>query len=59
MTSDEPQFNDIAKQLNNVCYDTDDYLSAEIKPIIDHKCSNGVLEFKVEYKKRRCAISSY
>ena len=49
MTSDVPQFDKVANQLNNVFDDTDDYLSAELKAIIDHKSSNDVLEFKVEY----------
>ena len=44
MSSDEPQFDEIAKQLNNVFDDTDDYLSAELKAIIDHRSSNGILK---------------
>ena len=44
-----PQFNIIAKQLNNVFDNTDDYLSAELKAIIDHRFSNSILEFQVKY----------
>ena len=29
--------------------ETDDYLAAELKAIIDHICLTGILEFKVEY----------
>ena len=49
MWSDGPQFNKIVKQLNNVFDDTDEYLSAELKFIINHRSSNSVLEFQVEY----------
>ena len=48
--SNVPQFDTIAKQLNNVFDDTDDYLSAQLKAIIDHRSSNGILELKVGYK---------
>ena len=47
--SNVPQFDTIAKQLNNVFDDTDDYLSTELKDIIGRRSSNGILEFKVEY----------
>ena len=49
MTSNEPQFYEIIKQLNNLFDDTGDYLSTELKAIIDHRSSNGVLKFKVYY----------
>ena len=49
MSSDGPQFDEIVKQLSSVFNDTNDYLSVELKSIIDHRSSNGVLEFKVEY----------
>ena len=35
--------------MNNVFDDTDDYLSVELKAIIDHKSSNDVLKIKFEY----------
>ena len=35
--------------MNTVFDDTDGYLSPELKAIIYHKSSNGVLYFKVEY----------
>ena len=47
--SDAPQFDKISRQLNNIFDDTDDYLSVELKSIIDLSFSNDVLEFKVEY----------
>ena len=50
MLSNVPQFDKISKYLNNVFDDTDEYLSAELKVIIDHRSSSGVLEFKVEHK---------
>ena len=34
--SDGPQFDKIAKQLNNLFDDTDDYLSTELKSILNH-----------------------
>ena len=34
--------------MNSVFDDTDNYLSSELKAIIDHRSSNGDLEFKVE-----------
>ena len=46
ISSDEPQFDEIVKQLNNVFDDIDEYLSADLKAIIDHRSSNGVLDFK-------------
>ena len=49
MTSDKPQFDEITEQLNNLFDDAGYYLSAELKAIIGHKSSNGVLEFKVEF----------
>ena len=49
LTDDVPQFDTIATQLNNVFDDNDDYLSANLKVIIGHRSSNGILELKVEY----------
>ena len=43
--SNGPQLDEISKQLINVFGDTDDYLSAEVKYIINHKHSDNVLEF--------------
>ena len=48
--SDGPQFDEITKQLNNVFDDSDDYLSAELEVITNHRFLNSLLEFHVDYK---------
>ena len=40
-SSDRNQFDQISKQLNNIFDATNDYLSAELKAIINHRYSNS------------------
>ena len=50
-SSDGPQFDEIAKRINNVFDNTDGYLSAELKAVNNHRYFKGVFEFQVEYIK--------
>ena len=44
---DGTQFDESTKQMNNVFDDTDEYLSDELKSIINHRLLSSVLEFQV------------
>ena len=49
-TSDEEiDYNSVVNHYNAVVDKTDDYLSTELKSILDHRYINGVLELKLEY----------
>ena len=43
------EYDDVAKQLNFIIYETIEYLSAKLKVITDHIHLAGILEFTIEY----------
>ena len=47
--NEEADYDEIASNVNNFFDDSDDYLSAELKSITDHRYLNGILEFEVQY----------
>ena len=49
ISSSDPEYGDVAAQMNSVFDDKEDFLSAEIEAIIDHRYMAGILEFHLEH----------
>ena len=44
-----PEYDEVAIQFNLVFDESDDYLSAEMSVLLNHRYTAGILAFKTEY----------